>query len=245
MELSDAAILVIGLVISVVLAVVAQVIITSNKTKAVDEHLGCFKDFSATQKVMGSDGNTGLAIDEQRKKICLIDHRQQEVTSRFFAYKDLLSSEISEDGATVTRTVRSSQIGGALIGGLALGGLGAVIGGLSGETQTSGTVKRIDLRITVDDTKNPLHDINFLYLETKKGDFFYRKAIQEARHWHGLIEVLIRRADLEDKATNTNDAPRLPSGSVADELKKLAELRDAGVLSIEEFQQQKARLLGA
>ena len=33
--------------------------------------------------------------------------------------------------------------------------------------------------------------------------------------------------------------------SVADELKKLAELRDAGVLTEEEFDTQKAKLLGS
>ena len=187
----------------------------------------------------------GNLEDRFRKKICLIDHRQQNLTTRVFVYKDLLSSEIFEDGATVTKTVRSSQIGGVLIGGLAFGGVGAIIGGLSGKTQTSGEVKKVDLRLTVNDTKNPLHDINFLGLKTKKDGFLYKRAIQQARHWHGLIEVLIKRADLEDKAANTNDTLKLPSGSAADELKKLAELRDAGVLSIEEFQQQKSRLLGA
>ncbi|WP_119966699.1 SHOCT domain-containing protein [Simplicispira lacusdiani] len=236
---------VIIIVVGAVVVAVIQAINTSNKKKAMDDHLGGIKDFSTTQKVIGSDGNTGLAIDEQRKKICLIDHRQQNVTTRVFVYKNLLSSEIFEDGATVTKTVRSSQLGGALIGGLALGGVGAIIGGLSGKTQTSGKIKKIDLRLTVNDTTNPLHDINFLDLETKKDGFIYKQAIQQARHWHGLIEVLIKRADLEDKAASTNDAPKLPSGSVADELKKLAELRDAGVLSIEEFQQQKARLLSA
>lgn len=35
-----------------------------------------------------------------------------------------------------------------------------------------------------------------------------------------------------------------PAGGIADELKKLAELRDAGILSIEEFAAQKAKLLG-
>jgi hypothetical protein len=35
-----------------------------------------------------------------------------------------------------------------------------------------------------------------------------------------------------------------PSGSLADELRKLAELRDAGVLTAAEFDAQKARLLG-
>lgn len=235
---------VVGGLLVVALIGVMRAINTSNKKKAMDDYLGRIKDFSATQKVMGKDGNTGLAIDEQRKKICLIDHRQQNITTRVFVYKDLLSSEIFEDGATVTKTVRSSQIGGALIGGLALGGVGAIIGGLSGKTQTSGMVKKVDLRLIVNDTKNPLQDINFLDMETKKDGFIYKQAIQQARHWHGLVEVLIKRADLEDKTANTNDTLKPPSGSVADELKKLAELRDAGVLSIEEFQQQKSRLLG-
>jgi hypothetical protein len=40
--------------------------------------------------------------------------------------------------------------------------------------------------------------------------------------------------------------PSTPGGaSVADELTKLAELRDAGVLTSEEFDVQKARLLGS
>ena len=39
--------------------------------------------------------------------------------------------------------------------------------------------------------------------------------------------------------------PVAQPGSVADELKKLAELRDAGILSAEEFDAQKARLLGS
>ncbi len=38
--------------------------------------------------------------------------------------------------------------------------------------------------------------------------------------------------------------PPPPSGSMADELTKLAQLRDSGVLSPEEFDAQKARLLG-
>ena len=236
---------IIVIVVGAVLLGLIQAINTSNKKKAMDDHLSRIKDFSATQKIMGSDGTTGLAIDEQRKKICLIAHKQQNVTTRVFEYKDLLSSEVFEDGATVTKTVRSSQIGGALIGGVALGGVGAIIGGLSGKTQTSGKVKKVDLRLTINDTNNPLHDINFLGLETKKDGFIYKQAIQQARHCHGLIEVLIKHADLEEKAENTNHTMKLPSASVADELKKLAELRDAGVLSTEEFQQQKSRLLGA
>jgi hypothetical protein len=235
--------LVIFMVIVGAVVAVIQVNNTSNKKKAMDDRIGCIEGFSATQKVIGSDGNTGLAIDEQREKICLIEYKEQNITTRVLAYKDLLSSEIFEDGATVTKTVRSSQLGGALLGGLALGGVGAIIGGLSGKTQTSGKIKKVELRLTVNDTQNPLHDINLLNTETKKDSLFYKQAIQQARHWHGLLEVLIKRTDLDDKTEKTNDASKLSSGSVADELKKLVDLHDAGVLSIEEFQQQKAKLL--
>lgn len=231
------------IVVTIVAIAIIHMMITSSKKKAMDDHLILIEDFSATQKVMGIDGKTGIALDEQSKKICLVANTHNIVTTRVFTYNDLLSSEIFEDGTTITKTVRTSQIGGALIGGLALGGVGAIIGGLSGKSQTSDKVKRVDFRLTVNDTKSPLHDVNFLNLETKKDGFLYKQAIQQARHWHGLIEVLVKRADLEDRAANANATVVASSGSVADELKKLAELLDAGALSIDEFQQQKSRLL--
>lgn len=239
-------IVIIGVIlIIVVIAGGINLLINNPNKNPVDDYLGRIEDFSATQKVMGLGGSTGLAIDEQRKKVCLIDLSQQSA-SRVFSYKDMLSSEIFEDGTMITKTVRSSQIGGILVGALALGGVGAVIGGLSGKTQTSsGNVKNVDLRLTVNDTQNPLHDIKFLYGETKKDSFAYRHAMQLARHWHGLVEVLIRRADMEDKTNASNSVPQIKSYSVADEIRKLAELRDTGVLSSEEFQEQKARLLGS
>lgn len=208
-------------------------------------HFDQVNDFSPTQKIIGTNGMTGLAFDEQQKKICLINNTLKSIGTRVFSYRDLLSSEIFENGVTVSKTLRANQLGSMLIGGLALGGVGAIIGGLSGKTQTSEKVRRVELRLTVNDTNNPHHDILFLHLETEKGSSQYGKATQLARHWHGLIEVLIKRADLEDEAINTNETPQLQSGSVADELTKLAELLDTGVLSIDEFELQKSRLLSA
>jgi len=215
---------------------------TSEKRKDIEGHFDQIKDFSPTQRI--NDGSIILAIDKQRSKICLVDHRQPYITSKVFLPKDLISSKIVEDGETVTKTIRSSQLGGALVGSLALGGMGTVIGGLSGKTQTIGKVNRIDLELIVNDTKKPLYDINFLKFVTEKRSVRHKRAIRQARHWHGLIEVLIKNADIEDRtATNMNSTQNLPSGSIADELKKIAELRDAGVLNGDEFQQQKQKLL--
>jgi len=184
---------------------------------------------------MGVDGNTGLAIDEMRKKICLIKQNLelkpgQEIHSdalgkkihlikqqnrdnfelEVLSYKDILSSEIFEDGNTVTRTSRTSQLGGTLLGGLALGGVGAVIGGLSGKQISSYKVSNVDLRLIVNRTTSPVYDINFMNVEGQKKGLVYKEAMQQARHWHSLVEVLIRRADEVDEMLIENKQKKCP-----------------------------------
>lgn len=225
---------------------IAQVVAVSNKKKAMEEKLESLPDFSPTQKIMGNDGNTGLAIDEARKKVVLIKNGPTGVDLKPITYRDVLSSEVFVDGETVTKTARGSQLGGALIGGIALGGVGAIIGGLSGRTGSSEKVKRVDLRITVNDTKNSLHDVNFMGIEGKKDGIIYKSAMDQARHWHGLIAVLINMADSEDvlkEGVKSSIRENGGTSSLADELSKLSDLRDRGVLSDKEFSIQKQKLL--
>jgi len=230
-----------------IVGAIAQVVPLSNKKKAMEEKLKSLPEFSPTQRIMGNNGDAGLAIDEERKKIVLIKNSPAGVDLKPITYRDVLSSEIFVDGETITKTARGSQLGGALIGGLALGGVGAIIGGLSGKTRSSEKVKRIDLRITVNDTKSPLHDINFMDIEGKKDGIIYKSAMDQARHWHGLIAVLIKMADNEDARKEDFESSSEEKGggteSLADELSKLSDLRDKGVLSEEEFSIQKQKLL--
>lgn len=200
--------------------------------------------FWASQQITGIKKSEGIVVDEKNQQICILESDNLK-PNRFFSYKDLLSVELIEDGETVTSTIRSSQIGGALIGGIALGGIGAVIGGLSGKTKSSEKVEKIILRVIVNDTKNPLHEVYFLNSEEgiSKKSSQYPAAMKKARHWHSLIEVLIKRADMEDKENAVNNVIHVSQNSIADEIKKLAELRDAGILGDVEFQQQKEKLL--
>ena len=238
--------IILGVVAAVVIAII-QAINTSKKKKEMEEKLAGLYDFTPSQKMIGNDGNSGIAVDEGRKKVCLIKQSMGNIDLDVLTYKDILSSEVFEDGVTITKTARGSQIGGALIGGLALGGVGAIIGGLSGKTKSSDKVKRIDLRITVNRTNNPIHDINFMNVESKKGGIIYNAAMEQARHWHGLLAVLIKRADSEDIAKERKLVEEkrelLPKGSVADELLKLGELHKQGLLTDDEFEAQKKKLL--
>ncbi|WP_431809148.1 SHOCT domain-containing protein [Brevibacillus agri] len=215
------------------------------------------ENFSISKKYLSDHNDCGIAIDENAKKISFL-YMDRAYT---YSYKDILESEIIEDGISVTKTSRGSQIGGALLGAVLAGGVGAIVGGLSGEKKTLDKVKNVDLKVIVNDTKNPIHKINFFksidpitYQETKDGEKKdspkYKAAIENANHWQALISVLIRQADEEDKSKIQEKVEEISvaketisSLSVADELLKLSELHKKGIISQEEFDKQKAKLL--
>lgn len=208
--------------------------------------------FSISQKYVSSDMDTSILLDEVNKKVCIIYSKLQDKI--ILDYKDILESEIIEDGNTITKTSRSSQIGGALLGGVLLGGVGAIIGGLSGEKSTDKEIVRVDLKIVINNTKMPVHVINFLIDESvdpmngkpfgiKKESTKYKDTISKVNHWHSLISVLIRQADDADKKTQEEKSNQTSSNSLIDELKKLSDLFKDGVITEREYTELKETLL--
>lgn len=234
----------------VLLLVIGFIVLTVYKGYRQNAHeddlgarLRAMPDFSPTQMVMGCDAQSGLAVDEGRHKVCLITRTAAGYAPRVLPASDLLSAELFEDGNSVTRTMRMSQISGAVAGHALYGDVGAIIGGLSGKTKTSGTITRVDLRLVVNDTASPVHDVAFMEKEDEKDGSAHRQAMGQARHWHGILDILVKRADAEARSRQPAPAPAPHTGSVADELGKLAQLRTAGVLTDEEFARQKEKLL--
>lgn len=187
------------LIIIVIIFLVAgfQLFNQSTRRKTLSTAIKEIPDFSASKEIMGKDGFSGIAVDVSRKKICLIKLDGINTKHRVIDYHNIVSSEIIEDGTSVTKTSRTSQVGGAIIGGLAFGGVGALVGGLTGAKKTSDKVNNIDLQIIVNDPLDPLHKINFLNLPTGKHSILYKEAIDKAKNWHATVEILIKQADQE------------------------------------------------
>ena len=219
-----------------------KVVDTSKKKKNILSELEKLNDFKASQQIIGSEGESALAIDKTRDKFCLIKQKDGIISSKIYTYKDILETEILEDGLSVTKTARGSQLGGTLIGGLALGGVGAIIGGLSCKKNQIDKVSNIDLKIIVNDMESPMFLLNFLKFPEgcKKDSFSYKTSIESAREWNSLLTVLIKKADEEDNSNIDNKENNI---SVADEIIKLKKLLDDGLLSEKEFEQEKNKLL--
>jgi hypothetical protein len=233
-------------------------------TTKINEIISKIESFSPTQQYFSPVRDSFIAIDENEKKLCFIENKHDNVMElsqtfsnydfdcRVFSYKDVLQSEILEDDASITRTSRGSQIGGALLGGVLAGGVGAIIGGLSGSQTTTTTVKKIQLQIVVNDTKKSFNRITFASFETEveKRSESYKMANKEITHWHNLISHLIRLADKVDKEKTNEEQQNknsiaTSSSSIADEIRKLSELHKEGIISDEEFNTQKQKVLSS
>ena len=161
-------------------------------TDGVERVVTGIENFTPTQRV--SNSGAAMAVDEQRALVCLIDN---VLSWRLIKAAGLLSCEVLEDGVTVSQANRGSQLAGAAVGGLLLGGLGAVVGGLSGKSTQQTQVSKLCLRITVEDTQHPLFDFYFLIQPQQpidKNSQAYRSARAQADHWHAMLTVLMRRA---------------------------------------------------
>lgn len=220
-------------------------ITTKKKIKLqIENSLKSLNDSNITEKKISSDMLKIVVFDESHKKLSIISITPSEFTTNILTYRDILSVEIFYDGETITKTNRTSQIGGALIGGLALGGLGAVVGGLSGKTTSKKEVNKIELRLIINDNKNPVQDITFLNKKTNQHSSLYKQSEKSVRHWYAIISLLIAEADKEDRTMIKQPIKQDTEENMSDKLEKLHTLFEKGILTQDEFTEAKQKIIG-
>lgn len=166
-----------------------------------------------------------------------------------FNYSDIIEVSYIENGDTMFTKSTGRTVGGAIVGGVLMGGAGAVVGGLSGDTKKKKEVKNMDVKILLRSTEETSCVLHFMDssspLNSKDASFNarYEEFLRNANTAKDLLSVIID--DAKQTATQAVTRPVAPqSSSVADELAKLAKLKADGILTEEEFLAQKAKLLG-
>jgi hypothetical protein len=225
---------------------------TNEKVNKLFELEKSLENFKVSQKFTTPNIDKMILLDEENKQVAFIE--SQFSSKEIYNYDDILESEILEDGKTITTTSRGSQVVGALIGGALIGGVGAIIGGLSGKKTSDEEIYRIDLKVIVNNTKSPIKLINFMNSDsdlsttpvpTKKEEPKYKSAKRNIDHWYSLLSVLIKIDDKKEEVKIIDKIETKPILSNADELRKLSDLYKDGILTEEEFTQQKQKLLSS
>lgn len=165
-----------------------------------------------------------------------------------YKFSQLTSVEVIQDGVTITSANRGSQLMGGAVGALAFGGIGAVVGGLTGSTRAVSNVRSLSLQVMVDCRVRPCHlicfadhgssgyasDTPYLKIERARIERFHAHILNAMRQTQATVPSEIRLELPVDKPRR-----QVPAG----DLQALWELKEKGILTENEFQQQKARLL--
>ncbi len=217
------------IILLVILIIIAVGIDSGNKIKKAEEGFNQFKkqgfNFQKNFVLIDAFGSkSGIAIDQRKKSICVLTRNDEyKPIYKIIPFADILIAELYEDGQTITKTSRTSQAGGAIIGTVLFGGIGTIIGGLSGKQISSDEVSQIDIRLTINDMDNPILDVNFLNQTLSKKSGSYVNVMKEARTWHAKIKIAIQMAD---QADNNNSLPNNESFDMAHETDKISYLLD-------------------
>lgn len=194
-------------------------------------------------------GNYLFLMDDFFKVLVLVGPDDHEI----FNYSDIIEVSYEENGSQLYTKSAGRTVGGAIVGGVLMGGAGAVIGGLSGASKQNKEIKNMDIKILLRSTSRTscvLHfnDVDRVLKTKEEADRkLYETYVQNANQAKDVLSVIIddakqASAPIAQPITQPVVAPA--SSSVADELAKLAKLKADGILTDEEFRVQKSKLLG-
>ena len=194
-------------------------------------------------------GNYLFLMDDFFKVLVLVGPGHHEIIN----YSDIIEVSYEENGSQLYTKSAGRTIGGAIVGGVLMGGAGAVVGGLSGASKQNKEIENMDIKILLRSTIRTSCVLHFKdvdrVLKTKEDADrkLYEKYVKNANQAKDVLSVIIDNA--KQVSTPTAQPIAQPvvapaSSSVADELAKLAKLKADGILTDEEFQAQKSKLLG-
>ena len=126
-------------------------------------------------------GSREFIFDENSKNIYVLN-RFKFGDLYNIPFKSMLTCEMLLDNEVTEKTSRTSQVLGMAVGGALLGGVGAVIGGVTGNKTSTNKLKNCGIRLIIDSISNPILEFMFEGSEVKKVTELY-----------GVFKVIIQR----------------------------------------------------
>ncbi len=221
----------------------------AKRKEALDVKIKELPNQQILKKVVGEKGRYAFIFDNIGRKIYFLSsHLTKEI-----AFADIISVEIFEDN-----TLLYSKSTSRTVGGVSMEGAGMVVGGMFDNSKRKKKVSEVSVNIRVRDYSTPTFLIKCfnayeltagVYKEIKTDNTtyspLYQTELKNAQKISDYISVIIDEVDKEEKqSSGSQQQTAMANGFVADELFKLAKLKERGILTEEEFVAQKKLLLG-
>lgn len=174
----------------VVLVIGIPILMAVRTARAREEAEGWLKASGVSEHITGLSSGDAIGINYATKTLGVVAGGNRYLIEMH----GIVSVELIEDSDTVSRVNRSGQIAGAAVGALALGGVGALIGGLSAGRTSKTKVSKLALRIFTDSPQVPVIEAcAYQGLEVDRAGIVYRQAEAELLPWFGRLRAIVER----------------------------------------------------
>lgn len=208
----------------------------SKSLNEMKEHLADREENKVRLGAFNETDNAGLylKIDDNNKTwIVPMKKNYVERNVTVFNFDEIIDYELIEDGETITK----GGLGRAVAGGVLLGGVGAIVGGVTGKKKSKTVVNQMYVRISLNNKYVKQVTIKLIETEVKKNGFTYNLCKDSANKIISLLDYMSSQNN--SVLSNSNNTT-----SSADEILKFKKLLDDGIISDDEFNAKKKQLLG-
>lgn len=174
-----------------------------------------------------------LCVNQEKRKWTILDQFKYQTIHDF---DDLIDYEVSENGTTV----QNGRAASATIGALLFGTVGAIVGS-SMSKQSREIVSDLHIRIVINQIEAPSENIRLIQYPTEKSSSAFKDAVTDCEQIVSALQFILRNN--EQCARQAERARAIYAFSIADEILKFKKLADDGLISKEEFEHQKQKLL--
>lgn len=179
--------------------------------------------------------NRAVAINKEKKELYFLFNDELD---KLIKYESIIECKIIEN----SNVVNSGGIGRAIVGGLVAGDSGAVVG--ANTRKSKNIVSSIVIRIVTKEIDEPLYTLELLdyQIDTNKQLYanFYKLAMTFANNVYATIQAIINDNNNINKLETKQE---LNSNNGLEQLEKLAELKEKGIITQEEFEESKKKIL--
>lgn len=219
--------------------------------KSIASQINNTDNFHPSKTISGVDNLYQFSIDNTNKKVLYLTENSKII----FEYSKIISVQLIEDSTIISSKSILRTAGGALLGGAIAGGAGMIVGGLSGNTTANKKVSCVKVVIGLRDIDLPSLEINCFDAKTmtikrekeisvnSMDAYKYRQGLSDAKNIASLLSVIIDEVSNESNKEKKQELNE--SSSIIDQLTKLSELREKGLLTEEEFSTQKSILFSS
>lgn len=166
-------------------------------------------------------------FDNKKVAICkLVNPLEIDIIN----FSNIIECKIIEDSNVISQ----GGVGRAIVGGAIAGGTGAIVG--ANTRKSKSVVSNFSVQIITNEIGNSLHSADLINFQLDKTNNLYNQAVNFSNNVYAIVQSIVSNNDFA-----TNESGK--SENHIEKLEKLAELKEKGIITEQEFEESKKKIL--